>query len=116
MVELDSANVPALRKEFPRSEILEKDFMAFSGRKFDAIVMNPPFSKSQDAKHILHAYSLLSPGGKLVSAASSAVKNREGAAYAKLRSLSPKFLELPAGSFREFGTMVNTVVVVLEKP
>lgn len=44
------------------------DFMEFGeGQRFDRILMNPPFSKYQDAEHIRHAYGLLEPGGRLVA-------------------------------------------------
>ena len=44
-------------KDIPQKDIA--DFM-----EFDKIVMNPPFEKKQDVKHILRAYSLLKNGGK----------------------------------------------------
>ena len=42
------------------------DFLEHQGT-YDRIVMNPPFEDGQDIEHIQHAYSLLSPGGRLVS-------------------------------------------------
>ena len=30
-------------------------------------MMNPPFERYQDVAHVKHAYSFLSPGGKLVA-------------------------------------------------
>jgi len=35
------------------------DFLDYNDENFDKIVANPPFSKSQDVKHILHMYELL---------------------------------------------------------
>lgn len=36
--------------------------------QFDRVVMNPPFTKGQDLKHIAHAFHhWLKPGGRLVS-------------------------------------------------
>jgi len=63
--------------------------------KFSKIIMNPPFSKSQDAKHIVKAYSLLAEGGTLVSIASSTIRTRTGAIYEKLAELRPEFIALP---------------------
>lgn len=34
---------------------------------YDRILMNPPFEQGADMAHIQHAYSLLAPGGRLVS-------------------------------------------------
>lgn len=42
------------------------DFLDHQG-SYDRILMNPPFENSQDAEHVQHAYTLLAPGGRLVS-------------------------------------------------
>lgn len=116
LVELDKKHSASLAVKCPNALTVISDFMSYSPKcKFDRIVMNPPFSKSQDAKHILHAYSMLRDGGILVAVASSSVKNRDGAVYDKLRALNPSFKELPSGAFKESGTMVNTIIVVLKK-
>ena len=51
-------------------DVRQGDFLgmspAFLG-DFDVIVMNPPFTKDADIRHILHAWTFLRPGGKLVS-------------------------------------------------
>jgi hypothetical protein len=83
--------------------------------KFSKIVMNPPFSSSQDVKHILHAYSLLANGGRLVSIASSSIETRQGKLYDELQSLNPEFLQIDQGAFKESGTMVNSIFVILNK-
>lgn len=36
-------------------------------RKYDLIMMNPPFERGQDAAHVMRAYDLLNPGGKLIA-------------------------------------------------
>lgn len=77
--------------------------------------MNPPFTKSQDVKHILKAYSLLKDGGRLVSLASASITTREGTVYDELRSLNPEFIDVEDGAFKESGTMVNTVIVIINK-
>lgn len=85
---------------------------------YSHVLMNPPFSRAQDAKHILHAYRFLAPCGRLVSVASAGVTFRRDKAYADLRDLIEKkgsVEELPTGSFQASGTMVNTVLIVLDK-
>ncbi|QDV73203.1 methyltransferase [Botrimarina mediterranea] len=44
------------------------DFLEHQG-EYDRIVMNPPFERGEnsDIDHMRHAYTLLKPGGKLVS-------------------------------------------------
>lgn len=83
-------------------------------RRYDLIVANPPFSKKQDAKHILHMFRLLKPNGVLVSMASSAVKFRSDKEYKLLREMVEEngtMRETPKGSFRSSGTMVDTVMI-----
>jgi len=36
-------------------------------QEFDRVLMNPPFEDGQDAVHVMHAYTLLAPGGRLVA-------------------------------------------------
>jgi len=42
------------------------DFLDHRG-EYDRIVMNPPFEKNQDIRHVKHAYDLIKPGGKLIA-------------------------------------------------
>lgn len=86
--------------------------------KFDKIVMNPPFEKGQDAKHIIKAFSMLNQNGILVSVASASVKFRKDTNYAELRKLIDTYgyvKDLPDKSFKESGTNVNTVLIYLKK-
>jgi predicted RNA methylase len=83
---------------------------------FDRIIMNPPFSRRQDVQHILHAYNFLAPGGRLVSIAGSGVMFRADGPTKRLREMafrSGTITPLPPGSFKPSGTMVNTVMVVI---
>lgn len=85
----------------------------------DRIVMNPPFSRQLDVEHVLHGYSMLSPGGRLVSIMSASVSfrtNHKTVAFRELVSSVGYMKDNPQGSFKESGTNVNTVVVVLDKP
>lgn len=90
------------------------DWLECNNISFDKIVANPPFSKSQDVKHILHMAKNLTKGGRLVSIASSSIQTRQWKLYDELRDLDPKFIDLPEWSFRESGTMVNTVIVLID--
>lgn len=115
--------IVAIEIDSTRKEILEKkcdklyiyDFLSHNKYWYDKIIMNPPFAKSQDVKHILHAYSLLSEWWTIVSIASSSIKTREWKLYDELRNLNPEFIELPDWSFKESWTMVNTVIVKIDK-
>jgi hypothetical protein len=88
---------------------------------YDRVIMNPPFSKDQDAAHIRHAWGFLKPGGKLVAVAGAGLATRfhgagrwvhETVLDLPYSSITP----LPAGSFKASGTDVSTVLVVMTKP
>jgi len=83
---------------------------------FERIIANPPFSRQADVDHVLHAYSLLAPGGRLVSVMSAGVTFRTTAKTARLMALKPVIEPLPDGAFKESGTNVRTCIVTLEKP
>ena len=85
---------------------------------YDKVVMNPPFEKQADIDHVLHAFKFLKPGGRLVSIMASSVTFRENKKTLDFKELVDRqgFIEHnPAGAFKESGTMVNTVTVVLDK-
>lgn len=46
--------------------LVGQDFLAFTDT-YDKIIMNPPFERGQDIKHVQHAYNLLNDDGKLVA-------------------------------------------------
>lgn len=112
-IEIDESRYDILKEYAEQVECM--DFLQYNDEKYTKIVMNPPFSKSQDVKHILHAYSLLSEWWTLVSIASSSIQTRNWNLYDELKSLNPEFIELPEWSFKQSGTMVNTVIVKLNK-
>jgi predicted RNA methylase len=98
----------------------EPDFMKLqTGDRFDSVVMNPPFEKQQDIDHVLHAYKMLKPNGRLVSVMAAGITFRQDKKATGLRELIDRvggeIIPLPEGAFKESGTMVNTVIVVLPK-
>lgn len=82
---------------------------------FDRVVMNPPFAKQDDIKHVNHALEFLKPDGTLVSVMSAGVMFRENKLTKDFRALVERrggeFEEIPDGAFRESGTMVRAVIV-----
>lgn len=96
-------------------DIRQGDFLACNGDlgKFDAVIMNPPFSNAADIKHITHAVTFLKPGGRLVAICANGPRQRE--ALMPLAENSGGYWEdLPAGTFDSAGTGVNTAMVVIE--
>ena len=87
------------------------------GGYFNAVLMNPPFSRSRDAKHVRHAWQFVAKGGCLVAVASAGVLFRTDRIYREFRqwllSVKGEIIELPERTFRESGTDVNSVLVVV---
>lgn len=82
---------------------------------FYKIIANPPFTKSQDVKHILQMYKHLNKWGRIVSIASSSIQHREWKLYGELKELNPEFVEIKEWAFKESWTMVNSCIVVIYK-
>jgi hypothetical protein len=90
----------------------------------DKIIMNPPFSKQQDVKHIFQAYDILKKGGRLVSIVSESPFFRENKLSQSFREWlfdlkdnnSATIYDLDKGTFKESGTMVKTRIIVVDKP
>jgi protein-L-isoaspartate O-methyltransferase len=87
------------------------DFLQCNGDlgKFDRIVMNPPFENGADIRHIEHALSFLKPGGRLVAICANGPRQQ-----ARLKPKAVHWEELPAGSFKTEGTMVNVALCIFE--
>ena len=87
-------------------------------RRYQRVVMNPPFSKRADVRHVLRAYGMLQPGGRLVAIMSAGVTFRDDKLTCDFRALVDasrgSIVNLPDGSFVESGTDVRTVLVTLE--
>lgn len=108
-----------------RHETLCDDFLTLKPEgdpQFDAVVMNPPFEKSQDVQHVRHAYSFVKPGGRVVAiVAASSVhcsqigKRREFSEW--LKEQDHEVIDIPDGSFasatsfRQTGVAVKLVVI-----
>jgi hypothetical protein len=95
-----------------------KDFLTVSPEAtYDRVVMNPPFIKQNDIKHILHALKFLKKDGLLVSVMSAGVVFRTNKLTEDFRALVDArggFIEqMEEGSFKDSGTMVRTVIAAI---
>lgn len=109
---LHSLNIPLSSVAAP------SDFLTVTPNPiYDRVIMNPPFSRQADIKHVCHALKFLKPGGKLVSVMASSVTFRSNKLTENFREMVKSkggwIEELPEGSFKSSGTMVNTVIVVV---
>lgn len=89
-----------------------RDFLQCNGEigTFDRVLMNPPFKNAADIRHIEHAAGMLKPGGRLVAICANGPRQRE-----KLQAIATHWEDLPAGTFKEAGTNVNTALVVIDR-
>lgn len=95
---------------------IERDFLEVTvddiGGSVDAVVMNPPFNKGADMRHVQHALSFLKPEGVLVSITSP----RAGLGTTKAQKKFARILALAgaerttieAGAFAKSGTDIST--------
>lgn len=112
-VEINPGLVELLgRAGFSGLHIHQGDFLECNGEigTFDRIVMNPPFSKGVDIKHIRHALDHLRPGGVLVALCANGSRQRDA-----LQPLADLWEDLPPGSFKEAGTGVNVALLVIRR-
>jgi 16S rRNA G1207 methylase RsmC len=89
--------------------VIGGDFLFVPLGSFDKIVMNPPFENGADIKHILRARELLIPGGRLVAICANGPRQQ-----AKLKPLATEWRDLPADTFKQAGTGVNTALIVIQ--
>lgn len=102
--------------------VVHTDFLNMlpSPELYDAVLMNPPFTKRQDIQHVQHALKFLRPGGTLVSVMSAGTLFREDKMTAGFREDVVELMDgtiekLPPETFKESGTGVSTVLVTLHK-
>lgn len=100
----------------PSTDFLQVEKPNLSGDLYDRVVMNPPFARQADIKHVMHALRFLSPGGRLVAIMAAGVTFRTDRLTTHFRAIPRMTMEaLPEDSFKESGTNINTVLVTIDK-
>lgn len=95
------------------------DFMTVRGKgEYDVVLMNPPFEKGQDVRHVQHAMEFVRHvRGRVVAVVSESCFYRQDNAYAAFRDLlaAQQYdeIDLPAGAFKGSGTNVKARIVAL---
>jgi hypothetical protein len=97
---------------------IEEDFLQVKPEStglFDAVVMNPPFSKRQDIAHVRHALSFLKDDGRLEAITSTQFQTssiKDSKLFKDLTELVDSDVQLiESGAFSESGTSVATVML-----
>lgn len=117
-VELMDTNYAILHGDPRLREVRQADFLTIAPeQRYDRVVMNPPFEKQADIRHVLHALDFLKPGGLLVSVMAAGVTFRDNRLTQDFRDLirsrGGDIEANPDGAFKESGTMVNTVIATI---
>lgn len=121
MIELMPENIKVLNSKYDKG-LVPLDFLTInpvSHIKYERIVANPPFTKNQDIDHVLHMYKFLNEGGLLVSVMSKSwvhgSQKKQIAFRDWLSSVDSYTQEIPAGAFKESGTNISSMLVVINK-
>lgn len=117
-VEMWAVNAQKLRDK--GYQVHEKDFLTLSPAElglFDAIVANPPFTKNQDIKHVMHMLNFLKPGGSLsviMSPGWQEGRQKTHQAFKEFLASQDVAIEpIAAGAFKGSGTSIPTVQLVI---
>lgn len=106
----------ALASRCPGVDVRRMDFLECTPDligHFDAVLMNPPFANGQDIAHIEHARKFVKRGGRIVAICANGPRQNE-----KLKPMAEEsggyWEPLPAGTFSQSGTGVNTALLIIE--
>jgi hypothetical protein len=98
------------------------DFLKMTPKEtglYDVIAMNPPFDLERDTDHVMHALKFLADDGVLVAVVSAGLEFRQSrkamAFRALMERMKAQWRDLPAGSFADQGTNVNTMLLRVKK-
>lgn len=99
--------------------LLDEDFTKDSAGHYTKIIANPPFSGNQDIEHVKLMYNRLEEGGTLVAITSQHWKfasEKKCVEFRKwLEEVHGEVFEIGVGEFKESGTTVSTMAVVIKK-
>lgn len=119
-----NANLEVCELNDGRAKKLQDDNYVLAARNFfdleksyDVIIGNPPFSKQADLDHVTHMVKLAKR--RVVSIMSLGVtfrQNKKTADFLALLAQQPhhKFIPLPDETFKQSGTLVSTVILVVD--
>lgn len=104
----------------PGANIIGEDFLKSTiMEEYDAIIANPPFTGNQDIEHIYCMWDALKPGGQLVVLASQSwtfgSQKKQVAFREWLDAIGAFQEEIDHGIFKESGTNVSVMLLVMEK-
>lgn len=88
--------------------------------KYDRVIANPPFDKSKYIDHIYEMYKVCKPSGRIVTCAPPGFQLSNLKKQSMFRQFitnhDAEIIELERGDFKESGTMIQAVIIVINKP
>ena len=116
--EMMGVNRMALEK-ISTANLVGTDFLEADLMQYDRIIANPPFTKNADILHVSKMYDCLKKGGRVVAVMSTHWKfssnKKETDFRAWLHNIGANIEDVDAGVFKSSGTMIPTVIVVIDK-
>lgn len=115
-IELDTARAEHIRAGGYAREVTAADFFSVKvQRRYQRVIMNPPFADRQDIRHVQRALRFLQPGGLLVAVMYGSLPfrtDRKAKDFrARVQEARGTITELPDDAFPAVG--VSTVVAVI---
>lgn len=115
-VELDAARAEHIRAGGYARQVTAADFFSVKvERRYQRVIMNPPFAGRQDIRHVKRALRFIQPGGLLVAIMYGSLTYREDRRtkdfLARVWEARGTLWELPADAFPAVG--VATVIAVI---
>ncbi|MFF1542518.1 hypothetical protein [Streptomyces sp. NPDC058291] len=115
-VELDTARAEHIRAGGYARQVANADFFSVPvERRYQRVIMNPPFAGRQDIRHVERALRFIQPGGLLVAIMYGSLTYRGDRRtkdfLARIREARGAMWELPPDAFPAVG--VGTVIVVI---
>ncbi|WP_414565729.1 MULTISPECIES: hypothetical protein [unclassified Anabaena] len=105
--------------KLPTANFKGVDFLQNDGTNYDRIIANPPFSRNQDIVHIQEMYTLLNPGGGIVTVASTHWQHSNNCSEKRfkdwLKFVNAKIIPVEAGSFKTSGTNIVAVILLINR-
>lgn len=99
--------------------LIGEDFLTHSGKHYSKIIANPPFAKNQDIDHLRSMYNHLWRGGRLVCITSESWRTGNQKKQINFRGwleeVGAKTLTIQKGGFKESGTNVGGIIVIIDK-
>jgi predicted RNA methylase len=121
---LDMDPAPGVEQALNQFVFTRDDFLSWCPPErvctFDAVVMNPPFTRGQDIAHVSHALAFPAVGCMLVSVMTPSWLTSDKASARALRTQLDRGYDwrtdpLPDGSFKESGTNVKTTLLIAKR-